>query len=382
MRFGLSEEQTLLKDNVNRFLEDNVPLDKVREYADGGSDASIWQGLSDLGIPALLIPEEFGGVGLKPLDAAIVAESLGHHIAPGPFLGSAVMAPFALSNSPDGFAEVLSAIATGEHRVGVAFGEAIARRNQASVNVKDGKIEGTSLFAFDADADSYLVADQSKNMFLVSADDDGLSKSNLTTVDRTRRTVELTYSGASAKPVSTDSSLFDRTLDLGRVMLAADTLGAAQSMLDQAVEYAKQREQFNRPIASFQAVKHMCAEMAASLEPCRAMVWFAAHALSDVPEEARLTACHTKAHLAEVGQFVSRTATEVHGGMGFTDLLGLHYWFKRIGANRQWLGAPEFVRSEAAILQGVDEPRASSRRYNRAFPALPDTRILPQCLRQ
>ena len=354
MRFGLSEEQTLLKDNVNRFLEDNMPLDKVREYADGGSDASIWQGLSDLGIPALLIPEEFGGVGLKPLDAAIVAESLGHHIAPGPFLGSAVMAPFALSNSPDGFAEVLSAIATGEHRVGIAFGEAIARRNQASVNVKDGKIEGTSLFAFDADADSYLVADQSKNMFLVSADDDGLSRSNLTTVDRTRRTVELTYSGASAKPVSTDSSLFDRTLDIGRVMLAADTLGAAQSMLDQAVEYAKQREQFNRPIASFQAVKHMCAEMAASLEPCRAMVWFAAHALSDVPEEARLTACHTKAHLAEVGQFVSRTATEVHGGMGFTDLLGLHYWFKRIGANRQWLGAPEFVRSEAAILQGVD----------------------------
>ena len=82
MRFGLSEEQTLLKDNVNRFLEDNVPLDKVREYADGGSDASIWQGLSDLGIPALLIPEEFGGVGLKPLDAAIVAESQGHHIAP------------------------------------------------------------------------------------------------------------------------------------------------------------------------------------------------------------------------------------------------------------------------------------------------------------
>ena len=354
MRFGLSEEQTLLKDNVNRFLDDNVPLDKVREYADGGSDVSIWQGLSDLGIPALLIPEEFGGVGLKPLDAAIVAESLGHHIAPGPFLGSAVMAPFALSNSPDGFAEVLSATATGEHRVGIAFGEAIARRNQASVNVKDGKIEGTSLFAFDADADSYLVADQSKNMFLVSADDDGLSRSNLTTVDRTRRTVELTYSGASAKLVSTDSSLFDRTLDIGRVMLAADTLGAAQSMLDQAVEYAKQREQFNRPIASFQAVKHMCAEMAASLEPCRAMVWFAAHALSDVPEEARLTACHTKAHLAEVGQFVSRTATEVHGGMGFTDLLGLHYWFKRIGANRQWLGTPEFVRSEAAILQGVD----------------------------
>ena len=147
--------------------------------------------------------------------------------------------------------------------------------------------------------------------------------------------------------------MFEQTLGIGRVMLAADTLGAAQNMLDQAVEYAKQREQFNRPIGSFQAVKHMCAEMAASLEPCRAMVWFAAHALADLPDESRLTACHTKAHLAEVGKFVAKTSTEVHGGMGFTDLLGLHYWFKRCGSNRQWLGAPELVREEAASLQGL-----------------------------
>ena len=142
-------------------------------------------------------------------------------------------------------------------------------------------------------------------------------------------------------------------MDVGRLALAADTLGAAQNMLDQAVEYAKQREQFNRPIASFQAVKHMCAEMAAQLEPCSSMVWFAGHALAELPDEARVTACHAKAHLAEVGQFIAKTATEVHGGMGFTDLVGLHYWFKRIGANRQWLGAPEFVRAEAAVLQGI-----------------------------
>ena len=136
-------------------------------------------------------------------------------------------------------------------------------------------------------------------------------------------------------------------------MLAADTLGAAQNMLNQAVIYAGQREQFNRPIATFQAVKHMCAEMAAELEPCRAFVWYAAHALNTLPSEARLTACHAKAHLAEVGQFVARTATEVHGGMGFTDLVGLHYWFKRIGFNRQMLGTPERLREEAARLQGL-----------------------------
>ena len=87
MQFGLSEEQVLLQDNVNRFLTDNVPLERVRKYAEQGSDTDIWQGLTDLGIPALLIPEEQGGLGMTPMDAAIVAESLGYHVAPSPFLG-------------------------------------------------------------------------------------------------------------------------------------------------------------------------------------------------------------------------------------------------------------------------------------------------------
>jgi len=143
-----------------------------------------------------------------------------------------------------------------------------------------------------------------------------------------------------------------KMIDAGRVLLAADTLGAAAMMLEKAVEYAKTRDQFNRPIASFQAVKHMCAEMAAKLEPCRSMVWYAAYAQDQVPEEAALMACLAKSHLSEVGKFVARTSTEVHGGMGFTDLLGLHYWFKRIGANRQLLGGPEKLRAEAAELQG------------------------------
>ena len=353
MQFGLSEEQILLQDNVNRFLDDNSPLDRVRNYADGGEDSDIWAGLAELGIPALLIPEAQGGIGLQPMDAAIVAECLGSHIAPTPFLGSAVMAPTALVASGGDHGELLAEIAAGTTRVGIAFGEAIKRRNDAGVTVKDGRMSGTSMYAFDAQADVYLVADQHQHIYLVRADDPGLKRSNLVTVDKTRRTVELNYDNVAAATISTEASVFATTVDIGRVALAADTLGAAQNMLDQAVEYAKQREQFNRPIGSFQAVKHMCAEMAAELEPCRSMVWFAGHALAELPKEARVTACHTKAHLAEVGQFVAKTSTEVHGGMGFTDLVGLHYWFKRIGANRQWLGAPEFVREEAAVLQGI-----------------------------
>lgn len=353
MQFGLSEEQVLLQDNVKRFLADKVPLQAVRDYADGGSDAQIWQGLSELGVAALLVPEDHGGVGLKPLDAAIVAECLGYQVAPGPFLGSAVMAPTALLASGDDHTDLLGELAAGSQRIGIAFGEAVGRRADARVTAADGRLHGSSLFAFDADADAYLVADGSRGLHLVRADAEGLSRKGLTSVDASRRTVELTYDNTPATQISDDPEVFAAALDIGRVMLAADTLGAAQCMIDQAVEYSLQREQFNRPIGSFQAVKHMCAEMAAGLEPCRAMVWFAAHALSELPEEARLTACHTKAHLAEVGKFVAKTATEVHGGMGFTDLLGLHYWFKRCGSNRQWLGAPELVREEAAVLQGL-----------------------------
>ena len=263
------------------------------------------------------------------------------------------MTPTALVASGGDHGELLADIAAGTTRIGIAFGEAIKRRNDAGVSIKDGRMSGTSMYAFDAEADAYLVADEHQHIYLVRTDDPGLTRSDLATVDKTRRTVELNYENVAAELVSADPTVFAASIDIGRMALAADTLGAAQNMLDQAVEYAKQREQFNRPIGSFQAVKHMCAEMAAQLEPCRSMVWFAGHALAELPDEARVTACHTKAHLAEVGQFIAKTSTEVHGGMGFTDLVGLHYWFKRIGANRQWLGAPEFVREEAAVLQGI-----------------------------
>ena len=353
MQFGLSEEQVLLQDSVNRFLTDNVSLEKVRQYAEDGTDKNIWQGLVELGIPALLVPEDQGGIGLTPMDAAIVSECLGYRVAPGPFLGSAIMGPVALSKSQNDYSELLGQIIEGKARIGIAFGESVGNRNDATVTVDNGKMNGKSIFAFDMEANHYLVADKSKNLYLIDAQDAGLERKELVTVDKSRKTVELIYKGVEASLVSSDSSIYDSTLDTGRVMLAADTLGAAQNMIDQSIAYAMQREQFNRVIASFQAVKHMCAQMAADLEPCRSMIWFASHALSDLPGESRITSCHTKAHLSEVGKSVSKTATEVHGGMGFTDLLGLHYWFKRIGANRQWLGAPELVREEAATLEGL-----------------------------
>jgi alkylation response protein AidB-like acyl-CoA dehydrogenase len=353
MEFGLSQEQTLLKDSVAGFLAERASLDRVRRFADdaapAGDDTDIWQGLTDLGIPGLLVPESAGGVGLSCLDAALLAESLGYRATPAPFLGTVVAAPRLLTRL--GRDDLLGELAGGTLRIGLAVGEAVGARADAGVQARNGRLHGKALFVTDFPADYYLLADAARSLYLLDAGAAGVSVRRLTTIDRTRPTGELRLDGAAAERLTDDPAQLVDLLDTARVMLAADTLGAAQQMLEQAVAYAKERKQFERAIGSFQAVKHLCAEMAAELEPCRAMVWYAAHALDHVPEEAHLTACHTKALLAEVGTFVAKTATEVHGGMGFTDLLGLHYWFKRIGYNRQMLGGPELLRDEAARAQ-------------------------------
>ena len=193
------------------------------------------------------------------------------------------------------------------------------------------------------------MADRQGGLHLAEA---ASAMASLPSIDATRPLTELTFADTPAEPLVSNGAL-DRLRDAAWVMLAADTLGAAQTMLDKAVAYAKERRQFGRVIGSFQAVKHLCAEMAAELEPARALVWYAAYAFDHAPDEAPLMAAHAKAHLSEIGRFIARTSTEVHGGMGMTDLLGLHYWFKRIGQNRQLLGGPERVREWAARMQGL-----------------------------
>ena len=123
-------------------------------------------------------------------------------------------------------------------------------------------------------------------------------------------------------------------------------------MVEQAVAYSLQRKQFDRLIGSFQAVKHMCAEMVAELEPARALLWYAAHSFDAMPDEAPLMACHVLAHVSEIGREIASVSTQVHGGIGWTDEQNLHFWFKRIGNARHLLGGPEALRQRAAELQG------------------------------
>ena len=357
MEFGLSEEQVLLQDSVRRFISEQCPLDTVRQFAAGEDDGKqVRHGLCELGLPALMIDEAQGGVGLGLLDAAVVSEALGYGTAPSPFIASAVMVPEALRLG--GNAELreryLPALASGAITAGAAVSELTGARLDTTVSAEvdpaggQATLNGKALFVLDFDADLFLVADNQGQLNLVERDARGLEAQKLPSIDTTRPVGELRFDQTPAVRLNCKPDQIRSIIDSGRVILAADTLGAAQCMLDQAVAYAMQREQFNRVIASFQAVKHMCAEMAAALEPCRAMVWYAAYAQDAKLPEAHQYACLTKAHLSEVGQFVARTATEVHGGMGFTDLVGLHYWFKRIGANRQYLGSPERLRDEAA----------------------------------
>lgn len=358
MDFAPSAEQRLLADTLGRLLADHAPLERTRRYArtlEARAD-DVWAALSGLGLPGLLVPEHHGGAGLALLDAALATEVLGRHVAPVPFTAAAVMAPIALAAaaSPAQQAEWLPRIAAGSLCCGVAIAEHCGAREDARV-VADGNgvLRGRALFVLDGVADIFLVASADGALHVVAADAPGLARDELITVDRTRRVAELRFDRVRAEilPDGRDGRVLARLLAAGRVVLAADTLGAASHMLEAAVTYAGQREQFGRLIGSFQAVKHLCADMAARLEPCRAMLWYAAHAFDTLPAEAALEACLLKAHLAEVGSFVARTATEVHGGVGFTDLLGLHYWFKRIGLSRQLLGTPERLREEAARAQ-------------------------------
>ena len=358
MEFGLSEIQVGLQDSVNRFLDDEASLDRVREFADSDQSLAtdIWTGLTSLGLTGLLIDEKYGGVGLSAMDAAVIAECLGNHVTPIPFLGTCVVVPRALdlAGSEAQKNEFLPKIADGSLTFGLALSDACASREKTSIVNNNGQLSGSAFFVSDPAADGWLVADQASKLHLIFKDASGIEIKDSPQIDRTRPVAAVELTNVKSEVLEDSNSMvLQRLLDLAWVVLAFDSLGASQSMLDQAVAYAKERKQFNRVIGSFQAVKHMCAEMVAELEPTRSMLWYAAHTIDEVIDKSHLLACHAKAHMSEVATFIGRTATIVHGGMGFTDLLGLHYWFKRIGFNRQYLGGPEWLRDKAALCQDL-----------------------------
>jgi alkylation response protein AidB-like acyl-CoA dehydrogenase len=355
--FGLSEDQVLLERTIRGFLADQVPILRVRDLRekDCPNDRGIWRALAELGVTGVLVDEAHGGSGMALLDAALVSQAFGYAVTPTPFLASSVMAAVALSEL--GGAQAggwLAGIASGDTVFGVASTELYSVREDAGIRLDDGRLSGKALMALDAcGADLVLLAVDADTLAVVRTDASGLEVERLRTVDATRCTAEVVLQDVEPEAVfERAGSAITRMLDAGRIALAADALGACESMVEQAVAYAKQRKQFDRLIGSFQAVKHMCSEMIAEVEPARSLLWYAAHSFDAIPDEAPLMACHVLAHVSEIGREIASVSTQVHGGIGWTDEQNLHFWFKRIANARHLLGGPEYLRNRAAELQG------------------------------
>jgi alkylation response protein AidB-like acyl-CoA dehydrogenase len=354
--FGLSEDQLMLESTIDGFLKERVPISRVRELRDEPcpNDREIWKELAELGVTGILIPETQGGIEFTLLDAALVSQLLGYAVTPTPFLTSGVMVPVALgAMDVDDTSGWLTGIASGELTFGLAVTEAFSIREDAGVVLENDTLRGKAMMALDAcGADYLLLAIGNDRLAVIRGDAPGLDMTPLATIDATRCTSELLLDGVAPEAVFEGAGVaIARMFDAGRIALAADTLGACESMIEQAVAYAGERRQFDRLIGSFQAVKHMCAEMIAELEPARSLLWYSAHSFDAIPDEASLMACHVLAHVSEIGREIASVATQVHGGIGWTDEQNLHFWYKRIGVARHLLGGPELLRNRAAELQ-------------------------------
>jgi alkylation response protein AidB-like acyl-CoA dehydrogenase len=359
MDFGLSPEQELLRDSLRGWLADELSIERVRETLDNddagaasraAGDASAMQGLAEQGVLGVMLPEEHGGAGLGLLDAVVVATEMGRALTTVSYHSACVIAPLLLAGA--GSAEQkscwLPGVSSGKLLLSFAVGE---------LEERDGALTGELRFVPDtATADAFVVVSgngSAARAWLVERNAAGLQARNYQNIDTTRRLGELQLSDTPAEALAESddlAGLVARVSDAARVVLAADSFGACERALEEAIEYASVREQFGRVVASFQAVKHMCAETFAELEPLRSLGWYAAFAWDEQRDDAARTVALLKAHSAEVSTRSVMTTTQVYGGMGFTWECNQQLWFKRVGYNRQALGGPVAERARALSL--------------------------------
>jgi alkylation response protein AidB-like acyl-CoA dehydrogenase len=376
MDFGLSDEQEALQRSAREVLARECPPALVREAARGadGVPRALYARMADLGWMGLIVPERDGGSGLGALELALVLEELGRAAAPGPFLGTQlVVAALVRAGSAAQRRRWLPRLVAGEVFGALAYLEESDRHDPGGIRLRaraargGWRLTGTKLFVMGVPgADLLLVAARTGtgggprgvSLVLVEADAPGVRVRPQETIDLSRRLGEVDFRDAAVAPEALLGRpgdgwpLLARLLDLGAVGIAADSLGGAARALEMAVEYAKTRQQFGRPIGSFQALKHMAAEMVAEVEPSRALVWYAAYAHDHRPREAARAAAIAKARLGEVYTSTVDRAVQMHGGIGFTWEHDLHLWFKRARWNEVAFGDPAFHRERLAALDG------------------------------
>jgi alkylation response protein AidB-like acyl-CoA dehydrogenase len=371
MKLAYSTEQRELRESVRRFLADRVPLSRVRELmdSDDGTDEKVWSYAgSQLGLQGLAVPEQYGGAGFTFIEQAIVLEELGAALYPGPYLASAVLAATALLASSDEAAkqELLPGIASGETVATLAFTEDDGSWEPSAIGLaaseQDGGwvLDGHKSFVLDGHgARLILVVARTPaglSLFAVQAGADGLTSKDLPTLDQTRRLARLEFSAVPARLIGADGEagpILDRTLDVAAIAQAAEQLGGAQRALDMAVSYAKIRHQFGRPIGSFQAIKHRCADLLLEVESLRSAVGYAAAAVAEDSTEVPVVAALVKALASDTYFHVAAENIQIHGGIGFTWEHDAHLYFKRAKASELFLGDASYHRERLATRIGV-----------------------------
>jgi alkylation response protein AidB-like acyl-CoA dehydrogenase len=371
MDFTFDEEQEALRESARGFLDRYASAEKVREAmaSELGWDPALWRRIAtELGWPAVTIPEAYGGLGLGYVELVALLEIMGGALLCAPFFSSICLGANAL------LAAGSEAIAAGEKLATLALTEADGRWDAGAIATtarRDGGewvLDGVKTFVPDGHAaDLVIVAaraagtrgEEGVSLFAVPATTAGVSRRQLGTMDQTRRQAEVTLAGvrvpeSALMGVESEGwAALERTLDLAAVALAAEQVGGAQRCLDMTVEYAKERVQFGRPIGSFQAVKHKCADMMLLVESARSAAYYAAWVASAGGDELPVVASLAKAYCSDAFFRCAAESVQIHGGVGFTWEYDVHLFFKRAKSTETMLGDPAYHRELVARRIGL-----------------------------
>lgn len=366
MQFTFTSEQQQFREIVQRFMKDKSPPGEVRRLmeTEEGFDPAVWKQLSEqLALPAISIPESYGGAGFGFVELGIVMEEMGRSLLCAPYFSSIVLAVNAILNagSEDQKQALLPDIASGKIRATLAMTEPDGNWHPSGIELAaqaDGQrflLSGEKSFVVDGHTADLLVvvarlqdSDGDKiSFFTVRGDAPGLEKRPLKVMDQTRKLTHLAFSGVEASLLGEGGSghaALSRTLDQGAIALANEMVGGAQYLLDSTIEYTKLRMQFGRVIGSFQAVKHKCANMLIQLELAKSAAYYAASAVAADDVNVPALASVAKSAAADAYMLIAAEAIQLHGGIGFTWDQDTHLWFKRAKSSEVFLGDPTYHR--------------------------------------